>query len=94
MSRPKPRDGSRRRDASPTGRRANTRPARQLVPCLEAPAPGAFRDPPPLPLRLARLLPGDAERHQPCGCGPYDPYTAHAEEWRACGCVISHLYLG
>ena len=44
--------------------------------------------------RLARLLPGDAERRQPCGCGPHDPYTAHAEEWRACGYVISHLYLG
>ena len=44
--------------------------------------------------RLARLQPDAAARRRPCGCGPYDPYTARADEWRACGCVISHLYLG
>ena len=61
---------------------------------VEAPASGHLDDPPSREARLARLLPGDAARRQPCGCGPYDPYTPHAEEWRACGCVISHLYVG
>lgn len=93
MSRSKRRRGPRGGDANRAWRRANARLERPSVPNVAVTIPATLHDGQPA-IGLARLLPGEADRHRPCGCGPYDPYTAHAEEWRACGFVISHLYLG